>query len=470
MVSEPVEPNRHALAAELQLPEGRAEVRGYQCFNVHAVGNATGGDGSAGVPMPHWDDAKLIVKRDLVRGYFQPGVMRHRTVLDVGGNAGFFPLWAVSAGARRADSIDVDAEYVRMCNEIAGHVGAGRVRAHAANLVEWEGGADVVLAFAMVHWLYGATTGYGSLERAVEELARRTGSLLLVEWVAPDDAAIEFLGHTRINVPGEGAGEYSLPVFLGALGRSFEVVEELGRVSATRTLLACWKRRGDREMDLGWAAEPAMELGRMWSSRCVATDGAGVRMWSRVFDGGDRVVKQASARLARREAECLALLAGEAGFPRLMGSREEGGYGVVEMEKVEGLDVEEWAAGSGGDGAAARVFAAGLLRIVATLQRRGIVHRDIRPANVLVRGGEPVLLDFGWAELGGCGGGFVPEGLGEGYRPRGGGFDDAYSAGKLLAEVVGGEELRAVGRAMAAGEPALRLGAGAALKVVERLV
>lgn len=477
-----VEPNRHAPAAGLDRVGKLLRVRGYQGFSVRA---GTGGAGPAGVglPVPSADDRKLQVKRALLARHFRPEVMRHRTVLDVGGNAGFFSLWAVASGAESAVSIDVDDVYTRLCREVAAGAGVaeGVIRAETVNLREWTQPADVVLAFAMVHWLYTATTGFGSLERVAEELANRTRGLLLVEWVAPNDGAIEFFGHLEINRR-EGSAAYTREALVAALRERFEVVEEVGRVSGTREVLACWKTARQRELDLSWAVAPLAAYGGvegLWSSRRVATDEYGMAVWSRVYDGGDRVAKQASVGLIRREAECLRRLGqdGWSGVPRLMSVREMGdGTGVVEMEKLAGVSCESYAEAME-EGQAVKLFA-GLLRAVGRMTAAGIVHRDLRPANVLVRDGEPVVIDYGWAELSGAEtGGWVPASLGEGFRPRSGGFDDGYSAGKMMAHLLerrggGGSQavafLRRLAGLMCSEDVGERLGWRRALELLDQ--
>lgn len=468
MLMQQVEPNRHALPAALKLLPGRAEVRGYQCFKVIAR------HGAPGLPVPDSDDAKLISKRHLLSRYFQPRIMRHRSLLDIGGNAGFFSLWGASAGLARADSIDVDPQYTQLCTDVARHLGTTAVHAHTTNLTDWDRPADIVLAFAMVHWLYSATTGLSSLEQVVQLLASRTKALLLVEWVAPTDSAIQFLGHTQINRR-DSAGPYSYSLFRSELERHFAVVKDIGRVSSTRTLLACWKDNRQRTLDLSWAEPPLMEPAKIWSARCVATDPDGAHLWSRVYDGGDRVIKQASYRLARSEADCLTTLANEPGFPRLLAySQPSTATGIVEMEKVTGDHALQHATLLRTDHAAAITFFRGLLEILITLRKHAILHRDLRPANLLVRNGRPVLIDFGWASRlheHPHPTDFVPPALGEGYRPPGRDFDDAWSAGKLLLELLGSAHphLSSVAAAMASTDPSGRLKPQSALELIARL-
>ena len=61
---------------------------------------------------------------------------------------------------------------------------------------DYSGVSHVVVAFALVHWIYSCSEESNSLDAAVAKLAARTSQLLLVEWIAPDDAAIVQFGHT----------------------------------------------------------------------------------------------------------------------------------------------------------------------------------------------------------------------------------------------------------------------------------
>ena len=72
--------------------------------------------------------------------------------------------------------------------------------------------------------------------------------------------------------------------------------------------------------------------------------------------------------------------------------------------------------------------------ILGELKRKGIVHRDIRLANILLRNGVPILLDFGWA-VSERQPYHTPVGLGGLGRPLDGSFCDVYSIGKVLEEV-----------------------------------
>lgn len=474
-----VSPNLYAPSPSLRADGPRLLVDGYQAFAVTSAApkapfTSPGPDEltpAAGtpplppcpVPLPH--DTKLRLKHALLSAHFRPEVLRHRSVLDIGGNAGFFSLLARSCGAASAVSIDVDDAYTRLCRELAQRLGVTGFHAHTTNLAEWTTPADVVLAFAMVHWLYSATTGWSSLERVVEHLRTLTRSLLLVEWVAPGDPAIAFLGHLRIN-RSDAAGPYRLDTFLSALRSHFEVVEEVGRVSPTRQLWACWTSRVQQSLDLSWHLPVREEWGgvsRLLSSRRLATDPDGLGVWSRVYDAGDRILKQTTHDLARREAECLQRLGGNHA-PRLLSFRQlDDGTSCVEMEKISGTPFHTAVAELRTKPSGELRLAIGLLRRLCDLARSGILHRDLRPDNILFQGEEPVVLDFGWSVLDGQETATpAPASLGEQFRPPDGSFSDTYSVGKLLLSVLTeacDPDLRLIAQQMAADRADERLDA-----------
>ena len=111
-------------------------------------------------------------------------------------------------------------------------------------------------------------------------------------------------------------------------------------------------------------------------------------------------------QLWERELEALRRVC----HPNVMGFRSAGHlrtqarvYPYMECEYVDGGDVKgRMAAGTRPESRFdLRAFFAGLLRGVAELHDLGILHQDIRAANVALRGGQwqsPVLLDFGLAQ------------------------------------------------------------------------
>jgi serine/threonine protein kinase len=80
---------------------------------------------------------------------------------------------------------------------------------------------------------------------------------------------------------------------------------------------------------------------------------------------------------------------------------DEGRYPVVVEEYVQGQTLAEYAAGKGGlDPDEAFEIGKKLADVLRFLHSHGIIHRDFAADNVIMRGADPVLIDFGTAKEG----------------------------------------------------------------------
>jgi hypothetical protein len=406
------DPNRFARPASVELGDP-VVVHGYQEFAVTARSIR---------PLP--TDPPLAQKRNLVERYFNREFMAGKSFLDLGANGAFFSFWAAQCGASPVTAVDLDATYVDIVSRVAAHTGLG-VRAALAKVQDWEEPADVAFAFALVHWLYSCTANYGSLDGVIGKLASLTRELLVVEWIAPEDRAIKEFNHTQWNAD-TVTGPYTVDAFETALRRHFGRVEILGETRPTRVVYAAF--RGLNQITLGDDLPLIHPRERVLASRTL-TEHQGVRYHSRVYAGAQpgTIEKQATGTLALREEGLLRRLEGPH-FPRAISARQENGYSVVVMERIAGdLLVSDVPGVAGTPGALARFFD-GCLEVLEGLRAAGIRHRDIRPSNIIVRDGAPVLIDFGWAQTDDDP--FItPPGLGASSRPPDGTFCDVYSMG-----------------------------------------
>lgn len=170
------------------------------------------------------------------------------------------------------------------------------------------------------------------------------------------------------------------------------------------------------------------------SSRCL-TEKDGTEYWSRVYDGGDAIYKQATSDLAQREALFLSQFS-KAYFARVLDTSYRSGYSVIKLEKIHGLPLDDVKAETCSSSAILFTFIQHCLTLLDEFMSKGIVHRDIRRDNILVRDGKPVLIDFGWA-ISDTHPYFTPSHLGDTERPPDGSFCDIYSMGKVLEQVNG---------------------------------
>ncbi len=140
--------------------------------------------------------------------------------------------------------------------------------------------------------------------------------------------------------------------------------------------------------------------------------GATAQLWAAIETSTGRPVvlklpkrpDQAAREVWKREAALLAWLArswrGPAGICRLLAWREHAGLPCLVLERIVGRELGELAPTLP---LAARLrLASELAGVVAGLHRRGVVHGDLKPANVMVQalpgeGLRPMLVDFGLA-------------------------------------------------------------------------
>jgi glycosyltransferase involved in cell wall biosynthesis len=172
----------------------------------------------------------------------------------------------------------------------------------------------------------------------------------------------------------------------------------------------------------------------------LLTHHEGVDYWCLVYEKDGVVYKQASSNLAEREARFLSRFESDY-FPRLLDVRSERDYSIITFRKIQGQNLQDASAHINSSITELYNFIQHCLHILMDLKEKGVTHRNIRRANILVQGGKPVLLDFGWA-ISEEEPYFSPSGLGGYERPPGGRFSDVYSMGKIL-EYVNRQHFRA---------------------------
>ena len=433
-------PNQYARPPSVEISDQATLVRGYQEFVLtrHSI-------------MPLEPDEATRRKQELLQPYFTPRVLAQRTVLDIGANGGFFSFWASQNMAERVVAMEIDEAYVSILGEVLTATGLPGVEIATRNIADWSEPVDVVLALAIVHWIYSCTAVLGSIEGVVEKLASLTRYMAVIEWVDPDDPAIAFFGHTNWNSEFL-CGPYELHEFEAALAKNFARFECIGEVTSTRRIYIAFKSRDT--IDLTCPLPLAGPAEALISCKCLCRFN-GTDYWSLVYDLGNHVLKQTSVDLATREATLLKQLDSPY-FPKVLESGEGDGFTWLTSEKVGGGSVTEV---NLSEPEALQKFALECIDILDLLSAKGIAHNDIRPQNLIVRDGMPVLIDFGWASSVEMPLLQVPDSLGEEFRPPEGALSDLYSMGRVLKMLAGDNAGRVavVADLMTAGAPGMRV-------------
>jgi GT2 family glycosyltransferase/serine/threonine protein kinase len=412
-------PNQHARPVSIDTHEGGVAFYGYQEFFLSEKTLAV---------FPK--DDTLKIKHDLLVSYFTPKFLAKRSVLDLGANSAFYCFWALHCGADNAVAVDIDEEYLKLVNEVKQRFAIENLEVFHSNVANWTQSSDIVIALALVHWIYSCSATLGSLDSIIAKLSSLTNYLLIIEWVAPEDSAINFFQHLSWNQE-IIKDAYNLELFEAALGKHFSHFHKIGDVSLTRSLYVAF--RSPREIDLSGPLPLLKPKESVISSRLL-TFNKGAEYWSIVYDAGSSIYKQTSYDLALREGLILRQLAGSQYFPAVYDLDSESDYSMIKLEKIQATTLFVDDPHQFPTLESIYKFIIHCLNLLDELKEKGITHRDIHDKNLFVRDGKPVLIDFGWAVSVGHPY-FTPSGLGVEFRPPDGSFCDIYSMGLLLSKV-----------------------------------
>jgi hypothetical protein len=228
------DPNRYAEPGRVEI-NGNIKFYGYQKFNLSDTYVEIN-------PM----DAGLVKKKELTKKIFYSDWIKEKSIMDIGSNSAYFCYHGLFKGASHATAVEMDSTYVDMIRTAKNHIGIKDLTIEDKNVMDIEKSADLVLAFALIHWIYSCTSDYGSLDLSIKKLASLTNQMLVIEWIEPDDEAIKFFKHTEWNqdIISE---EYSRENFENALSKYFKKWEYVGDIKSTRKLYFAYKEDSIKE-------------------------------------------------------------------------------------------------------------------------------------------------------------------------------------------------------------------------------
>lgn len=358
--------------------------------------------------------------------YLSDYYVAQRSILDLGANAGAYSYFALQNNAKFATAIEMDRDYIKGLNAAKNKFFPDKFQVENKNFQDINTKADIVIGLAVIHWFYSCTSKFGSLDKVIQKLADLTNYMLIIEWVNPEDPAIQFFKHIEWNqdIIQE---PYTYENFIAALNKYFSRVLYIGNLTKDRQLFVAFKTRHLVSYN---SPLPLYEEYKLIQSR-VLTEENGLEYWSQIYEHEDYIVKQTTADLAAREGHFLNLLEGGP-FPKCLEIDQQETFSRIKISKISGqlladiLKTRQFSQEEIID------ITEQLLSILAILEKQGITHRDIHAENIVITPEDKLyLLDFGWA-ISENQPYFTPDGLPDGPRLPDGSFSDIYSCGKLI--------------------------------------
>lgn len=201
------------------------KIRGYQNFNLYKN------------KITELNEY-LNTKFNLIQHYLEKFVKDNpnTSLLDIGCSNGCIGFNAWLQGYKDITLYDYDSEYINTVNKCIKFLGAdNNIKAESIDVQNINRKADIVTIFAVMHWIYSCTARYGSIFKIIEFLKGITNKHLLIEWISPQDKAIQQFKHLNFN-KAIHVEQYSKNKFLEALHKNFPYVHKIGNTRSTREI------------------------------------------------------------------------------------------------------------------------------------------------------------------------------------------------------------------------------------------
>lgn len=202
----------------------RCEVGGYQSFVLYKN--------------------KVVVtggyknKFNYIRTFLQEKQGQCHSVSDIGTSNGLMSFIANEFGYSQVYALDHDIECVNLIKAMTTFLNIDNVISKCYSFGQEHKKTDIVIAGALIHWIYSCTATYGNFDTIMKVFTELVGKYLIIEWVDPTDPAIKAFKHTSFNkdVISEDYNEVN---FSNSLERHFTTVSKVFDVNNTRRLYLC---------------------------------------------------------------------------------------------------------------------------------------------------------------------------------------------------------------------------------------
>lgn len=146
--------------------------------------------------------------------------------MDVGCSAGLTSLLAYEAGYDKVVSLDHDKEYIAMLSDVLTLEKNSVVEPHEFSFGEpFAQKVDVMFVGALIHWVFTCTAAFGRFDKIMAYLMTGVSKVLIIEWVDPQDRAIQSFHHI------EGCGSQSVAEESYSVANFERSLQQIGTIS-----------------------------------------------------------------------------------------------------------------------------------------------------------------------------------------------------------------------------------------------
>lgn len=160
------------------------------------------------------------------------------SITDIGASNGAIAFMAARSGYKKVYALDHDKECVDVIYRLKNALNMDNICAKIYSFGEPHPATDIVIATALIHWVYSCTALFGNFDKIISLLRNMSLRYLLIEWVDPQDLAIRSFKHTSFN-KSIITEEYNKNNFIKTLEKYFRKTEKVYNCNKTRELYLC---------------------------------------------------------------------------------------------------------------------------------------------------------------------------------------------------------------------------------------
>ena len=122
------------------------------------------------------------------------------SICDIGCNSGLVSILSHQHNFKKILSLDHDPEYIMTLRAIKNACSLVNINEKVFSFGDKiEDNFDIIFCGALLHWIFSLTAQFRNFDAITQYLSNSTNRFLLIEWIDPEDGAIQTLQHLTIN-------------------------------------------------------------------------------------------------------------------------------------------------------------------------------------------------------------------------------------------------------------------------------